>query len=68
MKANFMSLKYNDDKQQMHSKSFNIETMSDNETDEIINELFGSLLSGYQISLEQLMNNSEFVFDYVNEF
>ena len=47
MKANFMLLEYNDDKQQMHSKSFNIETMSGNETDEIINELFESLLSGY---------------------
>ena len=68
MKANFVSLNYNDDKQQMHSKSFNIEIMSSNETDEIINELFESFLFWYQINLEELMKDSEFVFDYVNGF
>ena len=68
MQANFVSLKYNDDKQQMHSKSFNIEIMSGNETDEIINELFESFLFWYQINLEELMKDSEFVFEYVNGF
>ena len=57
MKANFVSLKYSDDKQQMHSKSFNIEIMSGNETDEIINELFESFLFWYQINLEELMKD-----------
>ena len=42
--------------------------MINNETDEIINELFESFLFWYQINLEELMKDSEFVFDYVNGF
>ena len=47
----------------MHAKSDNIEIMIGSETDDIIKELFKSLLQKYQ---EGLMKGSEFVFDSVN--
>ena len=37
----------------MHAKSNNIEIMMDSETDEIIDELFESLLQNYQKDLEE---------------
>ena len=37
-----------------------------NNTDEIINELYHSLLHKYQISLEESMKGSDFVFDHIN--
>ena len=40
--------------------------MIGNETDEIIEELFGSLLQRYQEDLEESMKVIEFVFDGVN--
>ena len=39
----------------MHSESDNIELMMNDKADEIIEELFQSLLSRYQIGLETLM-------------
>ena len=39
--------------------------MSGFDTEEIIVELFHSLLRRYQVSLEQSANNSDFLFDYV---
>ena len=36
----------------MHSKSNNIEILTDNETDEIIEKVFDSLLQKYQKDLE----------------
>ena len=48
----------------MHSKSDNIEIMINDETDEIIEELFQSLKNRYQNSLESV-KGSEFVIDYV---
>ena len=50
----------------MHKKSNNIEIMMGTETDEIIQELFKSLLQRYQEGLEESMRGSEFVFDSVN--
>ena len=47
----------------MHSKSDNIEIIIGNETDEIIEELFDSLLQKYQKDLQESMKESEFVFD-----
>ena len=35
-------------------------------TDEVIEELFGSLLNSYQIGLEKLMRGSDFIFDRVH--
>ena len=48
----------------MHSKSDNIEIMINDVADEVINELFDSLKNRYQNNLE-LMQGSDFVFDYV---
>ena len=42
----------------MHSKSDNIEIMMGSETDEIIEELFESLLQRYQEVLEESMKGS----------
>ena len=49
---NFRSSKDNDKMSLMHSLSDNTEIMIDDETDKIINELFESLFSRYQIGLE----------------
>lgn len=49
MKIDFMSPKDIGDKQRMHSKSDNIEIMIGNGRDEVINELFETLLFSYQI-------------------
>ena len=50
----------------MRTKSDNIEIMIGSETDEIIEELFKSLLQRYQEGLEESMKGSEFIFDSVN--
>ena len=50
----------------MHTKSNNIEIMMGNETDEIIEDLFESLLQNYQEGLEEKKRESEFVFDCVD--
>ena len=49
----------------MHSKSDDIEVMINDETVEVIKELFDSLKNRYQNNLES-MKGSEFVFDYVH--
>ena len=48
----------------MHSKSYNIEIMINDEADEVIKELFDSLKNIYQNNLESMKGN-DFVFDYV---
>ena len=50
----------------MNTKSDNIETVMGNKTDEIIEELFESLLQIYQEGLEESITGSEFDFDSVN--
>ena len=50
----------------MHTTSVNIEIMIGNETDEIIEELFESLLQKYQDGLEKSVKGSEFVFDSID--
>lgn len=47
MKVNFMSSKDNVNKRLMNSKSDNKKIMIDNETDEIMNQIFSSLLHRY---------------------
>ena len=49
---NFMSSKDNDEECVMHSKNDKIEIMVNDKTDEVIEELFKSLHSRYQIGLE----------------
>ena len=51
----------------IHFKSDNIEIMMDSETDEIIEELFESLLQRYQKGLQESMKGSHFIFDSVDE-
>ena len=50
----------------MHSNSDNIEFMIYDNTDEVIEELFESLLCKYQIGLETSMRRSDFIFDCVH--
>ena len=47
----------------MPTKSSNIEIIIGNEKDEIIKQLFDSLLQRYQEGLEELIKGSEFVLD-----
>ena len=47
----------------MHSKNDNIEIMMGSETDEIIEELFESLLQRYHEGLEESVKGSDFIFD-----
>lgn len=61
-----MSSRDDDDKQLMHSKRDNIEIMIVNKTDGIINELFESFLTRYQLGLERSMKGSDFVFDSID--
>ena len=61
---NFIS-SINDEKERvMHSKNDDIEILINDESNEAIKELFGSLKKRYQNNLES-MKGSEFVFDYV---
>ena len=50
----------------MHTKSINEEFMNGSDTDEIIKELFKSLLQGYQENLQEKMQGSDFAFGGVN--
>ena len=64
---NFISSKPNSDETSiMHTKSNNIEIMIGSDTDEVIENLFKSLLQRYQENLEEKMRGSEFVFDAVD--
>ena len=49
----------------MHSKSDNIDIMVGVDNNEIIKNLFNSLLQRYKKGLEESMRGSDFVFDYV---
>ena len=53
MSISFISSKDFDETRNMHTKSDNIEIMMGNETDEIVEELFKSLLQKYQDGLEE---------------
>ena len=64
---NFISLRPGSDETRvMHTRSINQEFMNGSETDEIIKELFRSLLQRYQQNLEEKMKGSDFAFDGVN--
>ena len=49
----------------MHSNSDNTEFMLYDNANEVVNELFESLLSRYQIGLKTSMKGSDFIFDSV---
>ena len=50
----------------MHTRSVNEEFMNCSDTDEIIKELFRSLLQRYHENLQEKMRGSNFAFDGVN--
>ena len=50
----------------MHSKGDDIEIMINDKANEVIKELFQSLVSRYQIGLEISMRGSDFIFDCVH--
>ena len=50
----------------MHSKNDKTEIMSHDKAGEVLEKLFESLLSRYQIGLETSMRSSDLFFDYVN--
>ena len=62
---NFISSMDNDKEHVMHSKSDNIKIMINDQTDEVIKELFDSVKNRYQNNLES-MKGSEFIFDYIH--
>ena len=66
MVINFISSKDSNEIRTMRTKSNNIEIIMYNETDEIIEDLFESLLQKYQEGLEKQMRGSEFVFDTID--
>ena len=63
MSINFISSKDSIETRNMHTKSDNIEIMMGSETDDIIDELFESLLQKYQEGLEKSLRGSDFIFD-----
>ena len=64
---NFISLTPGSDETRvMHAKSINEEFMNGSHTDEIIKELFKSLLQRSQENLQKKMKGSDFAFDGVN--
>ena len=64
---NFISLRPGSDETRvMHTRSINEEFMNGSDTDEIIKELFKSLLQRYQKNLQEKMKGSDFAFNGVN--
>ena len=64
---NFISLRPGSDETRvMHTRSDNEEFMNGSDTDEIIKELFKSLLQRYQENLQEKMRGSDFAFDGAN--
>ena len=64
---NFISLRPGSDETRvMHTRSANEEFISGSDTDEIINELFRSLLQRYQENLQEKIKGSDFAFDGLN--
>ena len=66
MPINFLSSKNSEETRNMHREGDNIEIMVGSETDEIIKELFKSLLQRYQEGLEESIKGSESIFYSVN--
>ena len=62
---NFIFSKDGEEERVMHSKSNNIEFMLYDNANEVVDELFKSLLSKYQNNLETSMKESDLVFDSV---
>ena len=64
---NFISLKPGSDETRiMHTRSDNIKIMSGDDNDDVIEELFKSVLKRYEENLQNKMRGLEFEFDGVN--
>ena len=64
---NFISSRpCSDEARVMHTRSVNEEFTNGSDTDEVIKELFKSLLQRYQENLQEKMRDSDFVFDGIN--
>ena len=67
IEVNFISLKPGSDETRiMYTRSKNIEKMFGDDNDDIIEQLFESLLQKYEKNLQHKMRGSEFEFDSVN--
>ena len=66
MEIKFFTSADSNETRTMHTKSDDMEIMMGNEKDEIMEELFESLLKKYQKGLEESIKGSEFVFDSVD--
>ena len=62
---NFIFSEDADKKKVMHSKSDSVELMTYDNVNDIVDELFVSLFSRYQIGLEISVRGSDFIFDSV---
>ena len=60
MQSNFISSKISEETRKMHTKSHNLKIMLSNETNEIIEKLFESLLQNYQKDLEETMRRESY--------
>ena len=65
MVINFISSKDSDETRTMHTKGNNVKIMMGSETDEIIEDLFGSFLQKDQEGLNKSMRGSEFAYGSV---
>ena len=66
MEINFVSSKVSDEICITHTKSDNIDILMGSETNEIVKELFKSILQKYQEGLAESMIGSVFIFDSVS--
>ena len=67
IEVNFISLKSgSDDTRIMYTRSDNVEIMFGDDNDDIIEQLFESLLQKYEENLQNKMKGPEFEFDGVN--
>ena len=67
IEVNFISLKPGSDETRiMYTRSDNIEIMFGDDNDDIIEQLFESLLQKYEENLQNKMKRSDFEFDGVN--
>ena len=66
MLINFMSYKDSEETRSMYTKGDNIEIKMGSETDDIIKEIFESLLQNHQEGLKKSIRRGEFIFDSVH--
>ena len=66
MRVNFISSKYTRETRTIYLRSNNEEVRLDNETDDIIKELFNSFLNNYQEEEIILSKGSDFIFESVD--